>query len=159
MVIILYITNLDSPIKVKFSNFGEMPYGYYITGRIHYDLDNQDIDFACKPITTINIDNDKDFDPIIMVDRGNCTFVTKARNVQKLGGRLALIVDNKEEDINRIFMVDDGTGQDIYIQAVLISQKDGERIKKFIRENKNDQALLARLIIAIEYEIVLFLFI
>jgi len=91
-----------------------------------------------------------------MVDRGNCTFVTKTRNVQALGGHLALIVNNNDkEDIKDIIMVDDGTGQDIYIQAVLISRKDGEKIKLFIKDNENDSSLISKIIVAVEYEMVI----
>ena len=32
-----------------------------------------------------------------MVDRGNCTFVTKALNIEKMGAKFLLIADN---DIN-----------------------------------------------------------
>jgi hypothetical protein len=133
-----------------------MPYGYYMTGRLFYDIDNIDSDYACKPIKTITVDHDIGSDkfPIVMVDRSNCTFVTKARNVQNIGGRIALIVNNNNEDINNIIMADDGTGNDINIQAVLISLEDGEKIKQFIRENKHDTAMLAKLILAIEYEMV-----
>jgi hypothetical protein len=41
-------------------------------------------------------DPDSDISPIILVDRGECTFVTKARNVQAFGGSVALIADDKE---------------------------------------------------------------
>lgn len=31
--------------------------------------------------------------PIVLIDRGNCSFVTKVRNVEKAGGSVALIGD------------------------------------------------------------------
>ncbi len=70
-----------------------------------------------------------------MVDRGNCTFVTKARNVQNVGGLFALIIDNEDEEIDSIILADDGSASDIYIPTVLISKRDGELIKKFMIEN------------------------
>ncbi len=152
----VYCYNIDKPLIASYSNFGEMPYGYFMTGRLFYDIDNVDSDFACKPIKTINVDHDLGSDrfPIIMVDRGNCTFVTKARNVQNIGGSIALIINNNDENVSNIIMTDDGTGNDIYIQAVLISKQDGEKIKQYIRENQHDTAMLAKLILAIEYEMV-----
>ena len=46
-----------------------------------------------------------------MVERGECTFVTKTRNVARSGGQLAIIIDNKaSEDLSSVVMSDDGTG-------------------------------------------------
>jgi hypothetical protein len=134
-----------------------MNFGYYMTGRLFYDIDNIDSDYACKPIQTIKIDHDmlSDRFPIVMVDRGNCTFVSKVRNVQNIGGRIALIVNNNDEDVESIVMADDESGSDIYIQAALISKQDGEKIKQFMKDNKHDTAMLSRLIMAIEYQLVI----
>jgi hypothetical protein len=90
----------------------------------------------------------------MLLDRGNCTFVTKARHVQNRGGHIALIINNNDDDVREIVMVDDGTGQDIWIQAVLISKKDGEIIKEFIKDNENNKNLLSKLIVSVEYEMV-----
>jgi extracellular elastinolytic metalloproteinase len=89
-----------------------------------------------------------------MVDRGSCTFVNKVRNVQKLGGALALIVDNSDEDINKVIMNDDGTGSDIYIPAIMISKQDGQKIKDFFLKNKDDNQLLSSIVVAVEFQIV-----
>lgn len=89
--------------------------------------------------------------PIVMVDRGNCTFVTKARNVQNIGGMFALIVNNNDEDINQLIIADDGTGSDIYIPVVLISKADGEKIKKFMIEKKDNYSLISNIILSIEF--------
>ena len=89
-----------------------------------------------------------------MVDRGSCTFVNKVRNVQKLGGALALIVDNSDEDINKVIMNDDGTGSDIYIPAIMISKQDGQKIKDFFLKNKDDNQLLSSIVVAVVFQIV-----
>jgi hypothetical protein len=147
--------NIDLPIQGSFSTFGKIPFGYYTMGRLYYDVYNTDTDYACKNITTINLEPEAKEDryPIVMVDRGNCTFVTKTRNVQNLGGHMAIIVNNNDESINDILMIDDGTASDIQIQAVLISQSDGEKIKQFIRNNEGSK-VLEDLILSIEYKMV-----
>ena len=48
--------------------------------------------------------------PIILVDRGDCTFVTKVRNVEKAGANVALIGDNVVENSEVFIMSDDGSG-------------------------------------------------
>jgi hypothetical protein len=65
-----------------------------------------------------------------MVDRGTCHFVSKVLNIQKYGGILAIIVDNKEfEDPDRLIMSDDGTGKAVKIPSFLIGKSDGDKIK------------------------------
>ena len=59
--------------------------------------------------------------PFMIADRGNCTFVTKVRNMEEAGVAVAIIVDNKEEGVNSIIMSDDGTGAGIRIPGLLIS--------------------------------------
>jgi hypothetical protein len=90
-----------------------------------------------------------------MVDRGSCTFVTKARNVQRIGGALALIVNNKQEDLDKVLMSDDGTGADIFIPTIMISQEDGDKIKEFFRKNKNDGPVLSNIVVSIEFRLVI----
>jgi hypothetical protein len=68
--------------------------------------------------------------PIIMVDRGNCTFVTKARNIERAGVHLAIIIDNQREDSENIIMSDDGTGSSINIPSFIIRKHDGDLIKE-----------------------------
>ncbi len=161
MTIILY-SNIQifiyiiGPIKPAFSNFGNIPYGYFTLGRLRYDPTNVEKDYACRPLNNYNLEKDNDLDkyPIIMVDRGNCTFVAKARNVQNAGGHLALIIDNTDEDVHKLMMADDGTGRDIQIPAILVSKKEGDILKKFFVDNQNDRALLDSIIISVEFEIV-----
>lgn len=89
-----------------------------------------------------------------MVDRGDCSFVTKTRNVQQAGGRVAIIVNNNDDDISTIHMIDDGTGSDIFIPALLISKKDGKVIQEFFEKNKNDVSVLSNIIVAVEFHMV-----
>ena len=68
-----------------------------------------------------------------MVDRGNCHFVIKAKNIQKFGGIMALVADNKEfEDPEKLLMSDDGTGKSIKIPTFLIAKNDSVKIKETI---------------------------
>ena len=58
--------------------------------------------------------------PVILLDRGDCTFVTKVRNVEKVGANVALIGDSKREDSNIFIMSDDGSGHSINIPSFFI---------------------------------------
>lgn len=70
-----------------------------------------------------------------MVDRGECTFVTKVRNIEKLGVKLAIIIDDREEYSENLIMADDGTGHSINIPSFIIRKKDGNIIKDTIINN------------------------
>jgi hypothetical protein len=56
--------------------------------------------------------------------------------VQKIGGHVALIVDNTIENSSKFLMLDDGSGKDLSIPAVLISKSDREIIKNFWLDKK-----------------------
>ncbi len=64
---------------------------------------------------------------IALIDRGSCTFVTKARNAQNAGAAAVVIVNNATGPA--VGMADDGTGSDIIIATVMVSQADGAIIK------------------------------
>jgi len=69
----------------------------------------------------------------ILVERGGCSFTTKVRNVEDAGASLAIIIDNKDEDVEMVNMVDDGAGAGIRIPSMLISKRDGQRMIDYIR--------------------------
>jgi hypothetical protein len=68
--------------------------------------------------------------PIVLVDRGQCTFVTKVRNLEKLGVKLAIIADSEEEKSENLIMADDGSGKSINIPSFIIRKNDGEKLKE-----------------------------
>lgn len=45
--------------------------------------------------------------------------------MEKQGVAVAIIIDDSDEDIKRIVMKDDGTGNSIRIPSMLISKEDG----------------------------------
>ena len=57
-----------------------------------------------------------------MVDKtSNCTPVTQAKNIERAGGALALIIDDGLRSIQDIFLGDDGRGAGIRIPVMLIN--------------------------------------
>ena len=73
---------------------------------------------------------------MILIDRGNCTFVTKARNIEKAGANVALIGDNIAEHSENKVMSDDGSGHSINIPAFLLRKKSADYFKEY-KENGN----------------------
>ena len=68
---------------------------------------------------------------ILLLDRGDCSFVAKVRNAERAGASLVVVIDNKVENVTNVIMGDDGTGVGIRIPSMLIGKTDGEILKDF----------------------------
>jgi hypothetical protein len=96
-------------------------------------LSNKD---ACQPFQAavdlpleFLIDEKTDIKPVLLVDRGSCTFVTKIRNIEKLGVHLGIVADDKVEVSENLIMSDDGNGNSVNIPSFIIRKKDADIIK------------------------------
>lgn len=91
--------------------------------------------YGCKEFEEQHFtpDYDGDITPFFLVWRGGgCSFVKKVRNLENIGVALAIIMDNTDENIDQLIMSDDGTGGGIKIPSMIITQKDGQKITKFL---------------------------
>ena len=132
-----FVATIDNSIPSSLANFGNPPYGSSFIGRL-YQVGNETK--ACLPLEAINFSDTVGIfnHPIVMVDRGNCSFVVKVRNAQNIGASAVIIVDNKVEDPERVVMIDDGTAGNIFIPSVLISAADGRVLREYIKSHKDD---------------------
>jgi hypothetical protein len=71
----------------------------------------------------------------VMVDRGDCTFVTKVRNIEHLGVKMAIIADDKLENTEQLIMADDGSGRSITIPSFMIRKRDADKLKQHLENN------------------------
>lgn len=108
-------------------------------GRVYFFPDNPK---GCNRFENVTLDkevydnNDINFNPIVIVERGHCTFVKKARNIQELGGMMALIVNNNPvTNAESVVIGDDGTGSSIVIPTVLIGHKEGKIIIDYLNDS------------------------
>lgn len=116
--------------------FGSPEYGRRTLGRLVFSGDStspmcEDDDYNFTP----SVDGTK---TIFIVRRGQCTFVHKVRAAQRKGVDAVVVVDDvcgsehnrqpcrDREDIQRIIMASDGTGEEIHIPSVLIAADQGE---------------------------------
>jgi hypothetical protein len=88
---------------------------------------------------------------ILMVDRGDCTFVIKVRNAQKSGAVGVLIadstclceagdtcqpdIDDEECESKEPIMADDGSGADITVPSFLMFKQDADPIKDYLKKD------------------------
>jgi hypothetical protein len=71
----------------------------------------------------------------VLIKRGDCHFVKKVENAEKMGAKLAIIMDNMPENVGYLTMKDDGTGYRVKIPSILISIEDGEALRKISQNN------------------------
>lgn len=123
----------NGEVHASLGNFGNPPYGSTILGRVFY---NETESKACSAVTPLDFSEDPDArnSAILLVDRGECLFVVKVRNAQDAGAQAVLIVDNVSEDVDTLIMTDNGSSGNLSIPSFLITKKDGEAIKRYLKD-------------------------
>ena len=103
------------------------------------------------------LDRTDDISPFMIVERNECSFVQKVRNMENIGVAVAIIVDTRAEMIDEVLMSDDGTGGGIRIPSMLIGQNDGKKLLDWFAEasevEKNSMVLMSEFVMT-EHDIV-----
>ena len=100
----------NNGFEISLANFGIIPYGHSLIGKLYFDPDNPT---GCEKFENFGFTEEDTKDnqtPIILVHRGNCTFVKKVRNIEHAGGRLGIVIEKKDGSVTDTIMSDDGTG-------------------------------------------------
>mmetsp|Transcript_6355 Transcript_6355/g.9659 ORF Transcript_6355/g.9659 Transcript_6355/m.9659 type:complete len:537 (+) Transcript_6355:2-1612(+) len=137
--------------------FGLPPYGGSIQQNVYYadsTMCDTNTDYSRGGFPTRDNDESGSMAPwkspfILMIDRGDCTFVKKVRNAQKSGAAAVLIADStclcdagdactpdvegEECESKEPIMADDGSGSDITIPSFLMFKQDSDPIKKYLK--------------------------
>lgn len=72
------------------------------------------------------------------MERGNCTFVKKASGASKAGKMLIIADNSDQEDVDKIVMGDDLSGNKILMPVVMVSKNDGTLLKEFLLAELQD---------------------
>jgi len=123
--------------------FGVNPYGEQISGMLFYKFLKAPSNSApqqspngCQPIDPTFGFKDNDANPtrkILLVDRGTCSFVRKVRMAQNAGAAAVIVMDNQYHHNKRVFMSNDGSGDDIKIPSVFVDYDTGITLKTAIQ--------------------------
>jgi len=117
-------------IQYSLAHFGVLPYGATQIGYVHYDPQNE---YGCKK-TRLEPYSQDDLQPILLVKRGQCEFIDKARNAQFMGAALLLIANDKEEDISKIYAIALHDGARAKIPTLIIGKADGEAMAEVLMD-------------------------
>ncbi|KAL3923352.1 MAG: hypothetical protein SGILL_001704 [Bacillariaceae sp.] len=117
--------------------FGKNPFGETLTRNVYYTK---------RPLCNGQVPDTPDYIKaegyLLLVDRGDCSFVEKIRNAQRDNATAVLIADNtclcsiegscdEGEECEKVepTMDDDGTGVDIHIPSLLLFKPDADRLR------------------------------
>jgi hypothetical protein len=122
------------------ATFGTPFYDQRVKGRIRYARPTRDHHHCTEQgyeIPDLPQYDNREVVRIVMVDRGECTFVTKVRIAQDYKGAAAVIVVDNQNlspgEIQHLIMADDGWGgQMTKIPSILISGAEGDKIKNSV---------------------------
>ncbi|CAD8123981.1 unnamed protein product [Paramecium sonneborni] len=107
-------------IDYSIANFGIIPFGHRLMGAVDMAIPKN----GCS-----------DLQPtygaqFILIERGDCTFVTKVRNAEKAGYSLAIIGNNNDDPFQSDFeMADDGYGYQVQIPSIFIKKKHFDQLQ------------------------------
>lgn len=82
---------------------------------------------------------------VALVERGDCSFLTKTINIERLGGRAVIITESSaDEGDNEIYieMVDDDSGRQTNIPAGFLLGKNGKIIRSTLNRLQRDYAVI-----------------
>lgn len=117
-------------IKHTIGSFGNPNYGGSIIGQLLYFKSEH---LGCRPLDRSLISNMgmEGRTIVVMLDRGNCTFVQKVRDAENIAANAVIIVNT---DDTLVTMADDGSGRNIGIPSVLISKSEGDRLEAAVSD-------------------------
>ena len=128
-------------IKIETAKIGNYNYDFYSRGKLYLPNNTTNLD-ACKPIPNIDESNFSENMNILLVYRGNCSFIYKARIAQNAHYSMIIIINNINTDIKKVIINDDGTGNDIRIPIAMISKNDGDNLVNYIKQFSNKKLLV-----------------
>ena len=130
----------NSEIEAVYGNFGSIDLGFEALGSIwikpQTEKSNLSPNYACESLQDIKILKDNynfaDFN-VVLVDKGSCSFPQMAKEVEKIGGDMILIINNEPGKISGYQVTnDDGRGNEVSIPVAMISYNDGKAIMDYI---------------------------
>ena len=110
--------------------------------------------YGCEPFSHSAEENPSVGDsPFIMVKKGLCSYTQKVKNIEEAGGHVAIIVNDKDEKVEEMFLADDGHEGDISIPAILISRSDGDKIINYYLYHKENKEEINKIKLEIKFDI------
>ena len=142
----------NSELEAVYGDFGSIDLGFEALGSVWImpfkENSKNDFppDYACNSLKDIKILKDSynfaNFN-VVLVDRGSCSFPKMAKEVEKIGGDMILIVNNEPGSVLGYKVTnDDGRGNEVSIPVAMISYNDGKVIMDYIINHPKENVYL-----------------
>ena len=142
----------NSDIEAVYGDFGSIDLGFEALGSVWIMPQTENSqstlspDYACNSLKDIKILKDNynfaNFN-VVLVDRGKCSFPSMAKEVQKIGGDMILIINSEPGSISGYKVTnDDGRGSEVTIPVAMISFNDGKAIMDYIINHPKEHVYL-----------------
>ena len=140
----------NSEIEAVYGNFGSIDLGFEALGSVwikpQTEKSNLSPNYACESLQDIKIIknnyNFADFN-VVLVDKGSCSYPQMAKEVEKIGGDMILIINNEPGSISGYKVTnDDGRGNEVSIPVAMISYNDGKAIMDYIINHPKENVYL-----------------
>ncbi|KAL4434715.1 hypothetical protein ABPG74_017135 [Tetrahymena malaccensis] len=136
---------LGDDIGYSLANYGNTPYGSTFYGVIVIsDPVNGCSSISSKYDSQLEGLEDTQLNQSVaiayLIERGQCSFVSKSRNAQDSNGKVAIIFnDKKNEGVNDIVLMDqsDHSGKGLMISTIFVTKQTGETILNFAKNNQD----------------------
>ena len=141
----------NSDIEAVYGDFGDIDLGFEALGSVWImprDSNSREelpSDYACNSLSNIKILRDKynfaDFH-IVLVEKGPCSFPQMAKEVEKIGGDMILVVNDEPGSVSKYKITNDGRGSEVSIPVAMISYNDGKAIIDYIINHPKENVYL-----------------
>lgn len=115
--------------SVAIGNFGYVPWGRTLVGNLKYANPPDGCTYEWKAGGS-GADDEDDDAPILVAERGNCTFTVKALKAQLQGAKMLIVLDNQVENTQGIIPIGDGNEKGVHIPTLLLNKEAGDKLKK-----------------------------
>lgn len=138
-------------IPLAYGTFGKIDLGFEAIGKIwivpRESQSSLPENYSCESLKSLKLTSSSESSQftgynIVLIDRGDCSYPEMARQVQKIGGDMALIINNEPGSVEGIEVKSDGSDNDIKIPVALISYNDGKKIMVHLINNPEENVYL-----------------
>jgi len=155
-------------IKANYFKFKNSNYGYSMTGRLYYDpfIVNKNKGCELSLMNYIKIEKPKSVDdtPILLIEKGDCSFTSLAFNANEIGAKAVLVIEDEvvegiapeinekeEEEIDK--SITHINESNVHIPLITISNKEGKKLVEFYLKNRFKKEIIENIKVEIEYKL------
>ena len=136
--------------QFKISSFGKVPYGHSIMGAVKIPYPET----GCGNNVRVDFDSSKNMPLIIMVVRGECSFLEKVLNAQALKASLVIIVDNVNEEMTQLLpWTENAPLLDVHTPSIIIEKTSGTDLLNDTRKLSAERGSSNEVIVAVSFKI------